>query len=207
MKAYCINLKRRPDRREFMSRQFERLGLRPQWFDAVDGLDLSPEQAGDHRPGGIACSLSHLGVIRDARLHDHPSVLIFEDDAVLCRDFNERLALFLSLAPQDWDMLFLGISFLRDPVEPGRHVHRLVDGYAAHAYVVRRPMYDAIIGAMGDRPTKEPDDYYREMFASRRCYVFIPYLSYQRDDWSDIRMTFRDDRDRFSNLYADNLLL
>lgn len=37
MKAYCINLDRRPDRLEHMERQFERLGMAFERIAAVDG--------------------------------------------------------------------------------------------------------------------------------------------------------------------------
>ena len=37
MKAYCINLERRPDRKTHMWQQFERLDVAVEWFAAIDG--------------------------------------------------------------------------------------------------------------------------------------------------------------------------
>lgn len=206
MKAYCINLRRRTDRWSFMSGQFKRLNLAVERFDAVDGETLVPEVVGMSRPGGVACTMSHLAIVKDARQRGSAAIMVFEDDAVLCKDFNERLELFLTDAPADWDMLYLGISAITDEIPITQYVYRLLNGWTTHAYILRNKMFDEVIRRMGDQPNREPDEYYNAMMPERNCYVFLPCLSYQRADWSDIRGRFRADEDRFAGLYADDLL-
>lgn len=206
MKAYCINLRRRTDRWSFMSGQFKRLNLTVERFDAVDGETLAPEVVGTNRPGGVACTMSHLAIIEDARRRGYEAIMVFEDDAVLCKDFNERLELFLTHAPADWDMLYLGISAMTNEIPVTQNIYRLLDGWTTHAYILRNKMFDEVIRRMGDQPNGEPDEYYNAMMPERNCYVFLPCLSYQRADWSDIRGRFRADEDRFTGLYADDLL-
>src|SRR5690349_233011 len=71
-----INLKRSEDRRAFIRRQLDGLGIAFQFFDAVDARDLSPADIQTSAPGGgvdycgmltvpeIACAVSHLRAIR-----------------------------------------------------------------------------------------------------------------------------------------------
>ena len=188
-----------------MCEQFERLGLKVERFEAIEGESLSPEIVGGKRPGGIACTMSHLAIIKQARRQGYPAIMLFEDDAVLCQDFNQRLELFLRLAPDDWDMLFLGINSIENEIPIRQYVYKLLNGWTTHAYILRDKMYDAVIRRMGDPPRKEPDEYYNAMMPDHNCYVFLPCLSYQRGDWSDIKQRFRGDEDRFGDLYADNL--
>jgi GR25 family glycosyltransferase involved in LPS biosynthesis len=206
MKSYCINLRRRPDRWRFMSQQFKRLGLEVERFEAIEGKRLSPDVVGAKRPGGIACTMSHLAIIREAQRRGEPAIMLFEDDAVLCKDFNQRLALFLRTVPVGWDMLFLGISSITNEIQITQNVHRLVNGWTTHAYILRRKMFAAVIESMSPQPCREPDEYYNALMPDHKCYVFLPCLSYQRDDWSDIKERFRRDEDRFRGLYEDDLL-
>jgi glycosyl transferase family 25 len=206
MKAYCINLRRRADRWAFMSEQFTRLDLEVERFEAIDGESLPPEVVAAKRPGGIACTMSHLAIIKEARRRGYLAIMLFEDDAVLCTDFNQRLDLFLSEAPADWDMLFLGVNSIANEIPITQHVHKLFNGWTTHAYILRNKMFDPVIRRMGWPPRDEPDEYYNAMMPEHNCYVFLPCLSYQRDGWSDIRERFRADEDRFEGLYEDNLL-
>jgi glycosyl transferase family 25 len=206
MKAYCINLRRRTDRWAFMSEQFTRLGLKVERFEAIEAESLSREVVGDRRPGGIACTMSHLAVIKEARRRGYPAIMLLEDDAVLCKDFNQRLELFLRIVPADWDMLFLGIDSIANEIPITKYVYKLLNGWTTHAYILRDKVFDAVIGRMGDPPRDEPDEYYNAMMPEHNCYVFLPCLSYQRGDWSDIKERFREGDDRFGGLYEDNLL-
>jgi GR25 family glycosyltransferase involved in LPS biosynthesis len=150
--------------------------------------------------------MSHLALIKRARRRGYPAIMLFEDDAVLCTDFNQRLELFLREAPADWDMLFLGINSITNEISITKHVHKLLNGWTTHAYILRQKMFDTVIRRMGWPPRNEPDEYYNAMMPEHSCYVFLPCLSYQRDDWSDIKERFRADEDRFAGLYEDNLL-
>jgi len=89
---FYINLRSRPDRREFMEAQFSRLGLVAERFDAVTIADVPPELIAQHTDrrimwpigtGDIACGLSHQAIWQ--LMHDRglPAALILEDDAIL----------------------------------------------------------------------------------------------------------------------------
>ena len=44
MRVFFVNLARRPERRAFMERQFDALGLCAERVDAVDGRSMPPEE-------------------------------------------------------------------------------------------------------------------------------------------------------------------
>lgn len=100
-----ISLKRCGDRRAFIRRQLDGLGVAFQFFDAVDARELSPAEIQTSAPGGgvdycgmltapeIACALSHLRAIRSIKDSGARYVAIFEDDVkaspALCRFLDE----------------------------------------------------------------------------------------------------------------------
>ena len=133
MKVYCINLQRRPDRREKVEKEFQREGLENvEFFTATDGCDHPRMNRGE-----CGCTDSHIRVWRDIVAKGHPWALVFEDDARLVEGFKERLEEVLPDLPNDWDYVNLGAV-------PGfnlfeRRVSRnLIKGSSttAHAYII-----------------------------------------------------------------------
>lgn len=91
---YFINLESRPDRRDFMERQFSDLGLSAERVAAVTPDDLSadelasscdPDSSTFLRPVELACSLSHERAWRMLLSGPSEHALILEDDAKLSR--------------------------------------------------------------------------------------------------------------------------
>jgi len=127
---YCINLKRRPDRRESAQREFTREGLDVEFIDATDGgpsgLRITPSEYG--------CADSHIRIWRDIVAKGHPWGLVFEDDVVLAQGFKDKLDKVLSEAPEGWDIIWLG-HFLRIK---GAKFGNLYDARALgmHAYLI-----------------------------------------------------------------------
>ncbi len=75
-------------------------------FDAVDGRTLHvPDWPGN--PGALGCRQSHIDVLKTARNAKHKRFIVFEDDAILPKDFQSKLAIFLERVPPDWDMIYL----------------------------------------------------------------------------------------------------
>jgi GR25 family glycosyltransferase involved in LPS biosynthesis len=124
---------------------------------AVDGRRVVDEGFMDH-PGAIGCFLSHLriwGLMAADSKHD--AALVLEDDAdlVLPRDWDSLISATLEDAPEDWELIWLGATYLEDPSEldsaaAGVSRRLLQDGtavkllenrtmvYGTHAYLLRR---------------------------------------------------------------------
>jgi collagen beta-1,O-galactosyltransferase len=130
-KVYIINLERRPDR---AARMLERVAgaLLPapvELYRAVDAREIdqayidsngyrvypswripgSPNFWYDRelKLGEIACSLSHYRLWQRCHAEGLNRVLILEDDAGLCADFNARFAEVERELPLDLDLLYL----------------------------------------------------------------------------------------------------
>ena len=95
MHIQVINLRRRPDRREFMDGQARRLGLTFNYLDAVDAKDTDMAAHRRHTAigplgvlsdGDLCCFLSHKIAWRNIFQGTDPFGVILEDDAVLSDD-------------------------------------------------------------------------------------------------------------------------
>lgn len=105
MKTFYVNLARRPERRAFMERQFEALGLDVERVEGVDGRAM-PEAAREKavsrfrwwcangyraRAGEIGCALSHQSIYRRMVDEGISCACILEDDVTLDSRFLEML--------------------------------------------------------------------------------------------------------------------
>ena len=102
MKIYIINLKRRPDRKEFMLKQLEKLNIKNYEFvDAEDakGKDIdyyvktnmySKSPLFKMHPSFIACSISHVQVYEKI-IESGQRAIILEDDTLLQDNFEKLL--------------------------------------------------------------------------------------------------------------------
>ena len=128
---YIINLKRNPERRLYMQRQMDALGLEYKFVDAVDKYELQFEadrirvaqslgideslleskyalmnhpKVKCSREGAIACMLSHMRIYDLMVKNGVDWACILEDDATLLPTFPE----ILKIAPKlEWDILLL----------------------------------------------------------------------------------------------------
>lgn len=112
MQILIINLPRHSDRRSFQVEQMARLGLRPQWVDAVDAatlaeatyqrLSLTWERP--LRKAEVCCFLSHVNAWQAVVDSGQPA-LILEDDAVLADSVPQLLAALTSHKDADLAVL------------------------------------------------------------------------------------------------------
>lgn len=106
VRIFYVNLARRPERRAFMERQFDALGLCAERVEAVDGRAMpvaEREKAVSRfrwwcangyraRDGEIGCALSHQSIYRRMVAEEIPCACILEDDVTLTPGFIEMLA-------------------------------------------------------------------------------------------------------------------
>jgi GR25 family glycosyltransferase involved in LPS biosynthesis len=88
-KAYCINLKRRPDRKEVVTKELLLQGLggnQVEFYEAVDWMDFRTDlETGEMPPPRIklpqlACAMSHVSIWKECLEYEYERVLILEDD-------------------------------------------------------------------------------------------------------------------------------
>lgn len=112
--VYVVSLERRTDRQ----RKFEQnvsakwpmaIGPFPKYFWGVDGLRV-PCIPGYYNGATWGCTQGHLRVVEHALHNGYSRICVFEDDAQLVPDFNERIHPFLENVPESWGALLLGAN-------------------------------------------------------------------------------------------------
>jgi len=175
--VYCINLARRQDRMLAMNDLFNKRNIKFSRFEAVD-LKENPE---------IGCLKSHIGVLKDALSKNSKTIAIFEDDIILCGDFEKRLEYFLETVPSTWEMLYLGLNLLNCPKTTfiNRYVQKVSKAFGRFAIIVNnnRGLFERIINLSKDE-NGSIDSFYNA--AQPEAYSFIPYLAKPSGTDSDI---------------------
>ncbi|SFF18205.1 glycosyltransferase family 25 protein [Nitrosomonas sp. Nm166] len=118
----CINLLRRPDKRQFIEKQFGTADFNLKIFSAIDGLTIDTNQLiddgrlspGHHcpatgmplTPAQIGAYLSHYELWRAALASPNKISLILEDDALMTCN-KATLEEFARNIPEDADLFFI----------------------------------------------------------------------------------------------------
>jgi GR25 family glycosyltransferase involved in LPS biosynthesis len=185
-KIYCINLDRRPDRWENISKLFEKEGIIVDRFSAIDKKNIKHDKP--ISDGQVACLLSHYNILSHSLNEGYKKILIFEDDAV----FDEGLVDFfdanIDKVPEDWGFLYLGGNHLNGLVDVEENVYKMRSSLATHAYAVKIETIPHILENIKD--VGAPIDiYYAALHRILPSYVMKngdKSLVWQKDDYSDV---------------------
>jgi GR25 family glycosyltransferase involved in LPS biosynthesis len=111
----CLNLTSRPDRWDGMSRKFKFFDLHVQRVEALPGKlvtgyweILSKQHDYHNNPNVLACAISHVSIWNSALASGKKKILILEDDVRIHRNSEQMTRNFMSLVPDDWDLLYFG---------------------------------------------------------------------------------------------------
>jgi len=190
----CINLDKRRDRWERMQARFARHYIdQVARFPALDGKSLDIPPIWDDFAGAYGCLRSHLAVVERARAEARPSILIFEDDAVLDPQFNDRFAESINQLPDDWDMVLFGGIHGEGYSKVSRNVMRVTHSLSTYAYAMKHTIYDGFID-LNRQALTVLDENTRALQKEFNCYCFIPHLAWVEEGYSDVR-------DDISNLW------
>lgn len=187
--VYYINLLARPDRREHMERQFDRLGIAAERIEAVLPAQVPPDiVASARRPDGtfrlglgdIACTLSHFAAWRRAIDSGAAACIVFEDDGVISSEFPGFLEKLGRALPAGVDVLKL--ETFRHGARLGRHAvvvggtvaQRLIGThYGACGYVISTKLAAQVMATM-PVASRAIDGHlfarYGDVLATRRVY-------------------------------------
>jgi GR25 family glycosyltransferase involved in LPS biosynthesis len=185
---FCINLDRRPERWEQMRSKFERCGVEGvQRFAAVDGQQTIVPAGWTDSPGAYGCLRSHLEIIEEARRLGWPNVLIFEDDAALDPELNEKFSSYFEQVPSDWEMLHFGANHMAEPVGVSANVVRITSANSTFAYALNAAVFDGFI-ELNTRALTAVDLNNRTLQKEHACYCFMPHLAWVEDLSSDVQV-------------------
>jgi GR25 family glycosyltransferase involved in LPS biosynthesis len=149
-KIYCICMADRPRKQEYLLSQLTNFypELTPKIFQAINTRHLK-----NHH---IGCALSHRAVIQEAKDRGYKSILVFEEDARLHKNFRNLFDQNINELHQvDWDVLYLGACVWNPkPPKPPRefgaapqckHLNILKGSTCTHGLAYHSRIYDYIL--------------------------------------------------------------
>lgn len=188
---FCINLKRRLDRRKQAELEFIKHGFdHVQWIPGVDGRELSIPRtiSSDGLPvsaGDIGCVLSHLKAVKVAKLNDLNNYLVIEDDCQFVNNFNELFSAYIQQVPNDWEILYLGHSINGTKHFVHNNVVKATNIFTTHAVAFKHTVYDSLI-EIWEKQNEKVDIALATLQSKYNTYAFEPFLIGQRPSYSDI---------------------
>jgi len=191
-KIYCINLDRRSDRWEKVSKEFESIEIygRVERFSAFE-LDIFEDKK---RNACYGNHTSHAKCIKNAFSKGFNNVLIFEDDVMFLEKTIETLSGATLQLPLNWDLLYLGVNIERPAYQVNKNLARLTFAYSTHAYAVNLKnvnLFMKLWEINSDIGTIHNDVSYNELIIPNfNCLSCVPIIAIQQPSYSDIEEKF-----------------
>lgn len=188
-KSYCINLKHREDRWLESKKEFEKLNLNVERFDAIYSNN-----------GHLGCLKSQLAIIKQAKEENLNNVLIFEDDI---RFFDDNTQDYLDKAlkdidDNDWYLLYLGGNCRKKITKHSDYLYKVVGLQCCQSVIYNKKSFDIILNRyknLGDYIdiSMVIDQYLAHDFQYKHdCFMVNPMLTIQRSSLSDIERRVSD---------------
>jgi GR25 family glycosyltransferase involved in LPS biosynthesis len=179
-KVVVINLDKRTDRLEKISKQLDELGITFERFSAIDGKaeGIDPIVAG---------RMSHTKVWEK---NLGKKVLILEDDAEFVDNFNEKFTEVIQTLPSDWDVLYLGALVAPKTgrvTQVNQHWYKQIVSTGTHAYCIKPDKMSYFINKLKDYEWYI-DIGLRLEAVDLNAYITQPNLVTQFPSYSDLRL-------------------
>lgn len=204
--AYCITLAKRPEKwQEFERDVVPFVPLKIQKWNAVDGSKIPDEEMRkfnfkipakylDRKRGHAGCTLSHIGIYKDAIKQGHERILVFEDDCYVTNpeSFVENIEEAVKELPEDWMFFFLGgrewqISKKIPMYEyVSEKIVRALQIFETHAYVITKEGMETMINLFESNAVQIDNMTVRLQQNLKRSYITNPIYCTQRPGHSDI---------------------
>jgi len=198
--VFVINLDRRQDRLDLITKQLSRVGIEAERVSAVDGnlLDPDPKIGNGWNHRGVAgCALSHRKIIELAKERQYANFLVIEDDTVFCEDFLNKIDSYMQQVPNDWDMLYFGGNHLSQLKPQNINVGKCTHTLTTNCYAMQHSLYDEVLKHLPNNVVelvKPIDSLYTDFQKNNNfnIYSFKPHLVWQDSIFSDIENKSQD---------------
>ena len=186
MKSYVINLKRRKDRLEHITKECKRVGLEMVLIEAVDGKIRHKDVQGKILKNALGCYDSHLIALRLIR-DSGEGGLILEDDNIFIDNLWERFSLCVAELPSNWKMFFLGGSLLNENAieDYSDNLKRAKSVLCTNAYMVHKDAVVELIEHL-EKEAFKIDVLYTRYQSDNECFIAYPELAWQIKGHSDL---------------------
>jgi len=195
-----INLDHRKDRLEHVEKEFEKMGIQGERFNAIKTAS-----------GAVGCTLSHIKCLEIAKERDYEQVFICEDDITFTNPelFKQNIEKFCMNEDIMWDVLIIGGNNVPPYKQYYDYCARVFNCQTTTGYIVKQDFYDTMIknfkegvaNLMRNPSNKRMyaiDIYWKKLQMENFWYMITPPTVTQYENYSDIENR---------NLNYDHLLL
>lgn len=197
-KIYCINLDRRKDKWYRVKKEFQKNSINVERWSAIDGeslVDISNFEKNQNllskrgeleNKYSLACLMSHLSVIKDAKINNYKKILIFEDDVILSDNFSNKIEMIQNV---NWKLFYLGASqFIWNGISIEGEFYRCNQTLGTFAYAVDNSIYDDLIEIFESK-TKSVDNLLTLIQKKYLgyCFTIFPNITISNVSDSEIR--------------------
>ena len=184
-------MKDTPKRREYAEQHFKQHGLDVEFFNGIDGnkfglvttipyRDDGPGPDYFIKQGRIGCLLSHYMLWQTIWHSPYEEVLILEDDAILCENFQEKFLEFKKQLPDDWQYVFVGHCCL----PPDEYQIKVTDNIittthppmCTHAYMIKKSSIPVLLDTNHQVWAAVDIQIQKKTLKILKHYVFMPPL-------------------------------
>jgi len=190
-----INLDKRVDRLEHVTKQLEMMGINGERFKAVETKD-----------GAIGCTMSHIKCLELAKARGYEQVFICEDDIEFTNKevFLKSLDKFYTEGPV-WDVCILGGNNGPPYSVYSDYCVRVFNCQTTTGYIVKKHYYDVLIDNFRESVRnliREPENkkmyaldvYWKRLQQQNLWYFIVPITITQVESYSDIENRVTDYR-------------
>lgn len=206
--AFYINLINRTDRKSYIERELEKVGIKAERFNAIKLQN-----------GAIGCSMSHLKILQTAKQNGWDHVIICEDDIQFLEPavFVNQMNSFLKNHTKDWDVVLLAGNNMPPYNKIDNTCVQVFHCQTTTGYMVKSHYFDILINNYKEGIKKliaEPqkhiffaiDKYWIQLQQSGKWYLIIPLTVVQKVDYSDIEKRMTNYKKVMTDLDKENFL-
>ena len=185
-KIYVINLKKNTDRLEKFMKNAKVANVEVERFEAIYGKELDKDHPDIHKyfvenhklnPGQIGCALSHIKIWLDAIKNNYKNIIVFEDDAIIPKDFLDKFNNAYNELPKDWDYFSLNCSWCNN-IKDFSFIHKSNFNVCTISYNINLNSINKIFDLIKIKKIDEPIDKYlfENYYKKNNLYVIKPSL-------------------------------
>ncbi len=195
-----INLEARKDRLEHAEKEFKKMNIIAERFNAVKLAS-----------GAVGCTMSHIKCLELAKQRNYEQVFVCEDDIVFKNPelLKKNITKFSENKDIQWDVLIIGGNSVPPYMKVGDYCARILNCQTTTGYIVKKSFYDILINNMKEgvkHLMKNPENkrqyaidiYWKRLQMQYFWYMITPPTVSQYENYSDIEG---------KNMSYDHLLL
>lgn len=194
-KIYCVNLDRRPDR--WAATVSALAGSDVHRVSAVDAASVGIAHP-RLMPSEVACTMSHINVLRAFVETGNPACLVIEDDIIPMDGWVETFNSAARHLPSgEWDVFYLAANHVTPPNRLRDTLGKPTRAYSTCAYGVSREGAAYLLRNVV--PDRAQVDVQYATLNRGRYFCVVPNMFTQRPDFSDVQGGWVDYTSAFGN--------